>query len=107
MSIRPTKRDNDILVGLAFADASVRQIGVSQFMDNDLFSNAESLLIQLGVKECLIPADPRGKDAELAKLRVVLDRCNVVITERKPCMSLRVLTLPLPFANREVRFAYC
>lgn len=102
MSMRATKRENNILVGLAFADASVRQIGVSQFLDNDLFSNAEvclhlrrvfddnvnyrqSLLIQLGVKECLIPADPRGKDVELAKLRVVLERCNVVITERKPC----------------------
>ncbi|KAF8310100.1 putative DNA mismatch repair protein MSH2 [Clavulina sp. PMI_390] len=84
MSMRVSKRENNILVGLAFADASVRQIGVSEFLDNDLFSNAESLLIQLGVKECLIPSDPRGKDVELAKLRVVLERCNVVITERKP-----------------------
>jgi DNA mismatch repair protein MSH2 len=42
------------------------------------------LLIQLGVKECLIQADPKEKDVELGKLRVVLERCNVVITERKP-----------------------
>ena len=44
MSMRVTRRENNILVGLAFADASVRQIGVSQFLDNDLFSNAEVYL---------------------------------------------------------------
>lgn len=98
MSIRVTKRESNILVGLAFADASVRQIGVSQFLDNDLFSNAESLLIQLGVKECLMPSDPRGKDVELAKLRVVLERCNVVITERKPCASTSP-SVVLPFCT--------
>ena len=36
------------------------------------------------MKECLIQADPKEKDVELGKLRVVLERCNVVITERKP-----------------------
>lgn len=51
----------------------------------DPHSTTQSLLIQLGVKECLIQSDIRGKDLELAKLRVVLERCNVVITERKPC----------------------
>lgn len=93
MALRVTKRDNNILVGLAFADASNQKIGVSQFLDNDLFSNTESLLIQHGAKECLIPADPRGKDDELAKLRVVLERCDVVITERKPCTLLFLCTI--------------
>lgn len=41
MSMRVVKKEENILVGLAFADASQRQIGVSQFLDNDLFSNAE------------------------------------------------------------------
>jgi DNA mismatch repair ATPase MutS len=48
-----------------FADASVREFGVSEFLDNDLYSNFESLLIQLGVKECLIQADGQKKDVEL------------------------------------------
>ncbi|KAF9508136.1 hypothetical protein BS47DRAFT_1398014 [Hydnum rufescens UP504] len=83
MSIKIVKKEGALTIGLAFADASVRQIGVSEFVDNDLFSNTESLLIQLGVKECLIQADPKEKDVELGKLRVVLERCNVVMTERK------------------------
>ncbi len=28
-------------VGVAFADASIREIGVAEFLDNDLFSNIE------------------------------------------------------------------
>jgi DNA mismatch repair protein MSH2 len=28
-------------VGIAFADTSIRELGVSEFVDNDLFSNIE------------------------------------------------------------------
>ena len=69
-------------VGVCFADASVRELGVSEFLDNDLYSNFESLLIQLGVKEMLLQADPQKKDAELAKLRIIADNCGIAIAER-------------------------
>lgn len=69
-------------VGVCFADASVRELGVSEFLDNDLYSNFESLLIQLGVKECLLQADGQKKDVELAKLRSIADNCGVAIAER-------------------------
>ncbi|EGS22144.1 DNA mismatch repair protein msh2-like protein [Thermochaetoides thermophila DSM 1495] len=72
-------------VGVCFADATARELGVSEFLDNDLYSNFESLLIQLGVKECLIQidkADKDKKDPELAKLRQIIDSCNIAISER-------------------------
>ena len=69
-------------VGVCFADASVRELGVSEFLDNDLYSNFESLLIQLGVKECLVQADGQKKDVELAKLRTIADNCGIAIAER-------------------------
>jgi len=69
-------------VGVCFADASVRELGVSEFLDNDLYSNFESLLIQLGVKECLIQADSQRKDAELSKLRSIAESCGVAVSER-------------------------
>ncbi|KAG0366080.1 MutS-like protein [Gamsiella multidivaricata] len=70
-------------VGVCFADATVRELGISEFIDNDLYSNFESLVIQLGVKECLIQADEGQKDYELSKLRTILQHCDIVITERK------------------------
>ncbi|PGH36045.1 DNA mismatch repair protein msh-2 [[Emmonsia] crescens] len=69
-------------VGVCFADASVRELGVSEFVDNDLYSNFESLVIQLGVKECLIMAETQKKDVELGKLRSILDSCGIAISQR-------------------------
>ncbi|ORY10211.1 DNA mismatch repair protein MSH2 [Clohesyomyces aquaticus] len=69
-------------VGVCFADASVRELGVTEFLDNDLFSNFESLLIQLGVKELLIQADSTKKDVELNKLRTIADNCGCAVAER-------------------------
>ncbi|KAF4126007.1 DNA mismatch repair protein MSH2 [Geosmithia morbida] len=70
-------------VGVCFADASVRELGVSEFLDNDLYSNFEALLIQLGVRECIVQMD-RGedKDPELIKLKQVISNCGVAIAER-------------------------
>ncbi|KAI8379905.1 muts domain V-domain-containing protein [Choanephora cucurbitarum] len=69
------------MVGVAFADTTIHQLGVSQFADNELYSNLESLVIQLGVKECLLMH--AEKDYESTKIRSILDRCDVVVTERK------------------------
>ena len=69
-------------VGVCFADASVRELGVSEFLDNDLYSNLESLLIQLGVKECLLQLDASKKDVELAKIRAIADSCGIAVAER-------------------------
>ncbi|RUP43910.1 hypothetical protein BC936DRAFT_136556 [Jimgerdemannia flammicorona] len=100
------------IVGVSFADASIREIGVAEFVDNELYSNFEvgihssglspfpltcilthvqhvhhctlqSLIIQLGVKECIIMQDESHKDYELTKLKGVLDRVGVVVTEKK------------------------
>ena len=69
-------------VGVCFADASVRELGVTEFVDNDIYSNFESLLIQLGVKECLIQSDATKKDPELQKLRAIADNCGCAVSER-------------------------
>ncbi|KAL2176597.1 muts domain V-domain-containing protein [Thermothelomyces heterothallicus CBS 202.75] len=79
-----TKASEARSVGVCFADASVRELGVSEFLDNDLYSNFEALLIQLGVKECLIYMEKadKEKDPELAKLRQIIDNCGIAISER-------------------------
>ncbi|KAG8902921.1 MutS-like protein [Tulasnella sp. 403] len=83
MAIKLSNTSNARTMGVAFADASIRQLGVSEFVDNDLYSNTESLVIQLGVKECVMQANEKGTDFELAKLKKLLEQCGVVVTERK------------------------
>lgn len=74
-------------VGAAFADVSARSLGLAEFADNDVFSNAESLVIQLGVKEAVIVDDVKGKDYDLAKIEVMLERCGVVTTKIRSSAS--------------------
>ncbi|CEI92190.1 Putative DNA mismatch repair protein MSH2 [Rhizopus microsporus] len=76
-----TSGENKI-VGVAFADTTVKELGVSEFIDNELYSNLESLIIQLGVKECILSMSSE-KDYEAIKIKGILARCNVVVTERR------------------------
>lgn len=83
LSVKVSAKANEARnVGVCFADASVRELGVSEFLDNDLYSNFESLLIQLGVKECLIMTEGQKKDTELTKLRTIADSCGIAVSER-------------------------
>ncbi|KAF8531333.1 DNA mismatch repair protein MSH2 [Gautieria morchelliformis] len=84
IAIKVTTKDKTKQVGVAFADASVREIGVAEFADNDLFSNTESLLIQLSVKECVLPISSAATNFDLGKIKEVVERCGMVLTERKP-----------------------
>eukprot|EP00112_Aurelia_sp_Birch-Aquarium-sp1_P003287 Seg1365.5 transcript_id=Seg1365.5/GoldUCD/mRNA.D3Y31 product="DNA mismatch repair protein Msh2" protein_id=Seg1365.5/GoldUCD/D3Y31 len=68
-------------VGVAYSDAEARKFGVCEFADNDQFSNLEALLVQIGPKECLV-AGP-DSSSESAKLKQVLERSNVLVTDRK------------------------
>ncbi|KAJ2742168.1 MSH2 protein [Coemansia sp. BCRC 34301] len=68
--------------GVAFVDPAQRSMGVCEFTDNDVFSNLESLVIQLGVRECLVEKPTAQRHLEHTKLVGVLERCGVVVTER-------------------------
>ncbi|KAJ2555911.1 MSH2 protein, partial [Coemansia sp. RSA 1836] len=68
--------------GVAFVDPAQRSMGVCEFTDNDVFSNLESLVIQLGVRECLVEKETAQRHLEHTKLVGVLERCSVVVTER-------------------------
>ncbi|GAA5875064.1 hypothetical protein JCM3774_003418 [Rhodotorula dairenensis] len=76
-------KDNVKTVGIAFADTSMQEMGVSEYVDNELFSNTEALLIQLGAKECLVVEQDKALEYDLGKLKSLMERCGIVITERK------------------------
>ena len=47
----------------------------------------QSLLIQLGVKEVLMPTDDKATDYDSGKIRTIIERCNIVCTDRKRSQS--------------------
>ncbi len=61
---------------------------VADLPHDGLCSASQSLVIQLSVKEAIIPTGTASgttdRDIDLNKLKAVLDRCGVVVTERKP-----------------------
>ncbi len=67
-------------VALAYADSTQRSLGVAEVEDTDAFVNTEAFLLQVGAKECLLPM---GATGEYKRLKAVLERCGVVVTERK------------------------
>lgn len=68
-------------VGICLVDLLNNSIQVSEFDDNDLFSNLESLLLQLGVKEVILPSnyDPQDDNSEVIKLYQVLDKIGGIV----------------------------
>ncbi len=71
------------MLGLAFADTTLRVLDVCEFDENDKFSNLESVLIQRTAKECLLACDAGITPTDTKKIHAVLERCGVPFTERK------------------------
>ncbi|KAJ2394366.1 MSH2 protein, partial [Coemansia sp. RSA 2603] len=74
MAVRVRASAEQMHVGVATVDAAQRVLGVCEFIDSSAFANLEALVIQLGVRECLIESDEEAVGG-------VLQRCMVVPTE--------------------------
>ncbi|WVQ63233.1 uncharacterized protein L199_001384 [Kwoniella botswanensis] len=83
MSLKLQVKEQSKIIGIAYIDNSERLLGVGEFVENDSFGNTESLLIQLGVKECIMQSDDKKTDHDLSKLKTLVERCGVIVTERR------------------------
>uniref|UniRef100_T1IP55 DNA mismatch repair protein MSH2 n=1 Tax=Strigamia maritima TaxID=126957 RepID=T1IP55_STRMM len=80
ISIKVINDNGNKVVGVAYLDNTLHEISVSEFTDNDKFSNLEALIVQLGPKECLLPSE---KNADYTYVKQLTSRNGVLVTERK------------------------
>ncbi|KAH7445451.1 hypothetical protein KP509_01G010000 [Ceratopteris richardii] len=82
MAVQAAVRENERVLGLAFVNLTKRSMGLTEFLDDDHYTNLESAIIALGCKECIVPQENvNSKDVE--RLRDVFTRCNVLLREKK------------------------
>lgn len=70
-------------IGFSLVDLQGKIIVIDSVLDNELYSNLESLLIQVDAKEVLIVTPTDDNDPDYLKLVGVIDRCDVTVTELK------------------------
>lgn len=83
VSLKIVNKAEGKVIGFCFVDTLNKKMGISEFIDNELYSNLESLLIQIDAKECLVGAPSNEKDPDYLKLIGIIDRCGVSITTVK------------------------
>ncbi|KAH3667881.1 hypothetical protein WICMUC_005159 [Wickerhamomyces mucosus] len=83
IALKIQNKSDGKIIGFSCIDTNSKNVIVSEFVDNELYSNLESLLIQVDAKEVLIPSPSSDQDPDYLKLIGVIDRCNCTITEVK------------------------
>eukprot|EP00803_Ostreobium_quekettii_P007490 evm.model.scf_227.6 EVM.evm.TU.scf_227.6 scf_227:67170-78839(-) len=76
--------DTQRLVGVAFINMATRQMGACEFHDDDQYCCLETLVVQLGAKECVIPkeSDSSPYADEIPRIQDVMSRCTAMSTLR-------------------------
>ena len=55
-------------IGITLIDMVEHKFSVSEFPDDDYFTNLEGIIVQFGPKECLIPGDNTPESSNLKKV---------------------------------------
>ncbi|XP_022245437.1 DNA mismatch repair protein Msh2-like [Limulus polyphemus] len=80
ISIKLSTETKLIVVGIAFGDTILRKLIITDFSDNDHFSNLQAVLVHLSPRECLLMKD---NSPQQTRLRLVIERSGISITDCK------------------------
>uniref|UniRef100_A0A1B6FWF4 DNA mismatch repair protein MSH2 n=1 Tax=Cuerna arida TaxID=1464854 RepID=A0A1B6FWF4_9HEMI len=80
IAVRPSTDHQSKVVGVAMVDTIENTFSVCEFADDDYYSNLESLVVQLTLRECLLPSD---NIADVETIKKVIERSGLLVTCRK------------------------
>ncbi|CAF3356264.1 unnamed protein product [Rotaria socialis] len=81
LSCKLATENGVIVVGLALIDVQTLTIKLCEVTVSTHYSNLETILVQLGPKECLLPTFTSTEDNYL-QLKKVIEKSGVLVTER-------------------------
>lgn len=80
-ALQISRRDDQRVVGLCFANPDRRELGFDEFLDDETYANVEAMMIQLQVQECILQQEQSTNRLDLLALRRLMERCNITVTE--------------------------
>ncbi|XP_039301135.1 DNA mismatch repair protein Msh2-like [Nilaparvata lugens] len=77
LAVRLTTNAKNKIIGLASVDIPAHTMSLCEFPDDEHFSNLEAMVVQIGPKEVLIPAET---SLEADKIKMIMERSGALVT---------------------------
>jgi len=88
IKLNPSLVGGQASLGLAAVDTSLNMVKISDFLDNEHFTNLEAVLVQLGPREVILP---QTENAAVKKVADMVERNRILVTQ-KPTKEFSPLT---------------
>eukprot|EP00092_Neocalanus_flemingeri_P017730 GFUD01019185.1.p1 GENE.GFUD01019185.1~~GFUD01019185.1.p1 ORF type:complete len:916 (+),score=230.63 GFUD01019185.1:47-2794(+) len=79
IKLNPSLVGGQVSLGLAAVDTSLNMVKVSDFLDNEHFTNLEAILVQLGPREVILP---QTENASVKKISEMVERNRILVTPK-------------------------
>ncbi|XP_055634998.1 DNA mismatch repair protein spellchecker 1 [Toxorhynchites rutilus septentrionalis] len=79
IALHVKQQNKQRVIGLSCVEPNDRMFSVSEFVDNDFYSELEALVVILSPKECILPIG----DPENNRIKTLMERNNIVVTLKK------------------------
>ena len=79
IKLNPSLVGGQVRLGLAAVDSSLNMVKVSDFLDNEHFTNLEAILVQLGPREVILP---QTENVSVKKICEMVERNRILVTQK-------------------------
>lgn len=81
LSVQVSQSSDEVIIGMCYADIENHMLGAVEVIDSASSTSFEALIIQLGVRECIMNQESETNSSlatNFTNMRAIMQRCNVV-----------------------------